>query len=200
MAAGFPLKGLVGRMKKRIVIGISGASGAPLAVRLLREIKKQEGLESHLVVSEGGRRTIEEECGCPVKEIMEQADVCYDNRDIGAAIASGTFPAEGMVIIPCSMKTLSGLVHGYTENLLLRTADVTMKEQRRLVIVPRETPMSVTHLDNLSMAARIPGVMVIPPVVTYYNHPQTIEDMETHLVGKILRVFGWEADGFRGWC
>ena len=98
------------------------------------------------------------------------------------------------------MKTLSGIACGYTENLLLRAADVTIKEQRRLVVVPRETPMSMIHLDHLSYIARMPGVMVMPPVIAYYNHPQTIEDMELHLVGKILRVFGLEAEGFRGWC
>ena len=187
-------------MKKRIIIGISGASGTPLAARLLREINRLGILESHLVISDGGRRTIEEECRCSVKDFSDLADVSYDNRDIGAAIASGTFQVEGMVVIPCSMKTLSGIACGYTESLLLRAADVTIKEQRRLVVVPRETPMSMIHLDHLSYIARMPGVMVMPPVIAYYNQPQTIEDMELHLVGKILRVFGLEAEGFRGWC
>lgn len=178
--------------KKRLVVGVSGASGAPLAKRLLEEIADVDGWESHLVISGGGRQTIEEECLLNVDEFAALSDVCYDNANIGASIASGTFVTEGMVIIPCSMKTVAGVAHGYSDNLLLRAADVTIKEQKRLVLVPRETPLSRIHLDNLVYLADIPDVFVLPPVISYYHHPDSLEDVERQIVGKILDRFGIE--------
>ena len=185
--------------KKRIVVGMSGASGAPLAVRLLKELNKYSEIETHLVMSKGAELTVEQECSESVSEVISLADFYHDNANIGASIASGSFMTEGMVVIPCSMKTLSGIAHGYSDNLLLRAADVVMKEQRRLVVVPRETPLSVIHLDNLSYIAKVPGVMVIPPVLTYYHNPVSIADMENQLVGKILRCFGITPDSFSVW-
>ena len=118
--------------------------------------------------------------------------------NIGAAIASGTFETEGMAVVPCSMKTLAGICHGYAENLLLRAADVTLKERRKLVLVARETPLGLVHLRNMTALAEM-GVTILPPMLTYYQHPQSIEDMTTHIVGKIMREFQLEAPGFRKW-
>ena len=187
-------------MEKRIfILGVSGASGAPLAQRVLQELKQHEENETHLIVTYGGERTIEEECELSVEEFKALAAVVHDNRDIGASIASGTFPAEGMIVLPCSMKTAAGIAHGYSDNLLLRAADVTLKEQRRLVLVPRETPMSKIHLDNLAYLASVPGVFILPPVISYYHHPLTLEDMEQQIVGKILARFGISCTGVRPW-
>lgn len=176
-------------MKKRIVIGVSGASGAPLAELLLRELKKIDDVESHLVVTYGGERTIEEECGISVDELKSMANVVYNNNNIGASIASGTFETLGMIICPCSMKTLAGIANGFSDNLLLRAADVCMKEQRKLVLAVRESPLSKVHLDNMSYLSGIPGVFIQPPVVGYYHHPKELVSMERQIVGKLLDRF-----------
>ncbi len=188
-----------GAAVRRIIIGVSGASGAPLAERLLRELKNQPEIETHLVVTYGGERTIGEECAVSVEEFKSLADAVYDNRDIGAAIASGSFASAGMIVLPCSMKSVAGIAHGYSENLLLRAADVTIKEQRRFVLVPREAPLSKIHLDNLSYLATVPGVFILPPVLSYYHHPRTLEEMEAQLVGRILSMFSIKTADFRRW-
>ena len=130
--------------------------------------------------------------------LMDLAFRTHDIGNIGAAIASGTFETEGMAVVPCSMKTLAGICHGYAENLLLRAADVTLKERRKLVLVARETPLGLVHLRNMTALAEM-GVTILPPMLTYYQHPQSIEDMTTHIVGKIMREFRLEAPGFRRW-
>lgn len=181
----------------RIVVGISGASGAPLAVELLRALQKTD-LETHLIVTSGGWRTIAEETDLTADEVCALADVVHDADDIGAPPASGSWKTVGMVVVPCSMKTLAGIHSGYSDNLLLRAADVTLKERRKLVLVPRECPMSPIHLRNqyeLSMM----GTVILPPVLSYYNHPQCLKDAERHIVGKILDQFGVEYDGYRRW-
>ena len=150
-------------------------------------------------MSYGGERTIEEECALSVDGFKALADAVYDNRDIGAAIASGSFPTEGMIVLPCSMKTAAGIAHGYSDNLLLRAADVTIKEQRPLVLVPREAPLSKIHLDNLAYLAAVPGVFILPPVLSYYHHPRTLEEMEQQIVGKILSRFGIETADYHIW-
>lgn len=185
--------------KKRLVIGVSGASGIPLAKRLLEELKKFDEIETHLILTNGAKVTIPMECDMTVEAFLALADVCYEPEDIGAAVASGSYDTLGMIVVPCSMKTLAGMAHGYTDNLLLRAADVCMKEQHRLLVVPRETPMSVIHLDNLAYLSKVPGVMILPPVVSYYHRPKTLEEMETQFVGKMLRVFGLEIDGYYHW-
>ncbi len=189
---------------KRIVIGISGASGFPLAICLLNELKKMPEIETHLVFTYGAELTAKQESGFEPEQIRALADVCYDNYNIGAAIASGTFLTEGMIVLPCSMKTLSGIAHGFSDNLLLRAADVTIKEQRKLVLAVRETPLSPIHLENMLAVSRLHNVFVMPPVVTYYmngNDKETISvhDMERHMVGKMLQPFGIEMEGFRRW-
>ena len=181
----------------RIIVGISGASGAPLAVELLKALK-QTNIETHLIVTPGGWRTITEETTLSTEQIHALADVVHDVNDVGAPPASGSWHSSGMVIIPCSMKTLAGIHSGYSDNLLLRAADVTLKERRKLVIVPRECPMSPIHLRNqyeLSMM----GAVILPPVLSYYNHPNTIQDMERHLIGKILDQFQIDYPEFHRW-
>lgn len=184
---------------KKVVIGISGASGTALAVCLLSELKKIPGVETHLIYTRGAELTARYEREEGIGEAIELADVCYDNEDLGAAAASGTFETEGMIVIPCSMKTAAGIAHGYSDNLLLRAADVTVKEQRRLVLAVRETPLSPIHLENMLYLSRIPQVCILPAVLTYYNKPVTIQDMERHIVGKILKRFDLETEGFRTW-
>lgn len=181
----------------RIIVGISGASGAPLAIRLLRALRQTE-LECHLIVTASGWQTISEETGMTADQVCALTDAVHNIDDIGAPPASGSWQTVGMVVIPCSMKTLAGIHSGYSENLLLRAADVTLKERRKLVLVPRECPLSPIHLRNqyeLSMM----GAVVLPPVLGYYHHPESIAEMERHLVGKILDQFGIEYDGYRRW-
>jgi len=184
--------------KKRLVIGISGASGAPLAVHLLKILREQPEWESHLVISRGGAITIREETGMPPKQVEELADFSYDPASIGASIASGSFRTEGMIVIPCSMKTAAGINSGYTDNLLLRAADVTLKEGRKLLLVAREAPFSAIHLRNLHELSRL-GAVVLPPMMTFYNHPSSIGDMVHHIVCKALDQFGVESAGYKRW-
>ena len=185
-------------MKKRLVIGMSGASGAPLAVELLRQMKKQEAWETHLVMTEGAKMTLEEETDLTCKQIEELATYAYDNHNIGATIASGSFRADGTIVIPCSMKTVAGIASGYSENLLLRAADVTIKEGRKLVLVPRECPLSQIHLRNMYELSRM-GVVMIPPMLSYYNRPETVEECTRHIVGKVLDQFDIEGEEYRRW-
>lgn len=186
------------RNDNRLVVGISGASGAPLAHRLLQQMRGCDGWETHLVVSPSARRTIEHEVSRPLSEIEALATVVYDERDVGAAIASGTFRTRGMIVIPCSMKSLAGIAHGYTDNLLLRAADVTLKEQRKLVLVARETPLNRIHLNNMATLAEY-GARILPPMMTFYTQPKTIDDMVDHIVGKALGEFGIEGRNFHRW-
>ncbi|MGL1956131.1 MAG: UbiX family flavin prenyltransferase [Colwellia sp.] len=184
--------------KRRIVVGVSGASGVALAFRLLEELRLQTNCEVHLVTSSSSERTIEMESDRTIFELQCLADVTHDYDNIGASIASGTFKTEGMVIVPCSMKTLAGVAHGYSDNLLLRAADVTIKERRPLILIARETPLSRIHLNNMVMLAEY-GAVIMPPMMTYYNRPKTIADMEQHIVGKVLHEFGMEASNFKRW-
>lgn len=181
----------------RILIGISGASGAPLAIELLKALQCTK-FETHLIVTPGGWRTINEETDYTMDQVCALADCIHDVNDLAAPPSSGSWRTAGMIVIPCSMKTLAGIHSGYSENLLLRAADVTLKEQRKLVLVPRECPMSPIHLRNqyeLSMM----GTVILPPVFSYYNHPESIKDMEQHLIGKILDQFGEDYSPFRRW-
>lgn len=184
--------------KRRIVVGVSGASGVALAFQLLEELRLQVNCEVHLVTSSSSERTIDMESDRSIFELQCLADVVHDSDNLGASISSGTFKTEGMVIIPCSMKTLAGIAHGYSDNLLLRAADVTMKERRPLIIIARETPLSRIHLNNMATLAEY-GAVIMPPMMTHYNRPQTIADMEQHIVGKILHEFGMEASHFKRW-
>lgn len=185
-------------MKKRLVIGISGASGIPIAVEVLRQLKRIPDIESHLVYSKGAEITIPLETESTLADIRSLADVVYDNDNIGAGPASGTFRTIGMVVVPCSMKTLAGIVSGYSDSLLLRAADVTLKERRKLVLVTRECPFGTIHLRNMYEASQL-GAVIVPPVLSYYNHPETLEDCTRHIAGKILDQFGLEPEDMKRW-
>ncbi len=184
---------------ERLVVGISGASGTHLACRFIRQVKEFTACEVHTVVTEGGRLTAGYEEPELFGETLRMADFVHDNASLGESIASGTFKTAGMVVVPCSMKTVAGIATGYSDNLLLRAADVTLKEQRPLVLVARETPMNAIHLRNLSQLAAIPNVTLMPPMMTYYHHPKTIDDMEDQVIGKIFDRFGWEYPPFERW-
>lgn len=186
-------------MKKRLIVGLSGASGLPIAVEVLRQLKNMPDLESHLIYTKGTEKTIPFETESSLDEICDLADVVYDNGNIGAGPASGTFRTIGMVVVPCSMKTLAGIVSGYSDNLLLRAADVTLKERRKLVLVPRECPFGTIHLRNMYEASQL-GAVIIPPVLSYYNQPKSLEDCTRHIAGKILDQFGLEPEGMKRWC
>ena len=183
---------------KRMVVGISGASGAILGIELLRAMRLFPDWETHLVVSGGARRTIALETQWTPDEVTALATRFHPIGDIGALIASGSFKTSGMVVAPCSMKTVAGVATGYSDNLLLRAADVTLKERRRLVLVARESPLSLAHLRNLQTVTEM-GAVVLPPVLTFYNHPTSIKDMTRHVVGKILDVFDLELPDFKRW-
>jgi len=184
--------------KKRLVIGISGASGATLGIELLHVLHEMPEWETHLVLSGGACRTIQLETGNTVTEVEALADYVHPQEDIGAGIASGTFKTEGMIVVPCSMKTLAGIANGFSENLMLRAADVTLKERRTLVLVPRETPLNKIHLRNMQYCADA-GAILLPPVVSWYNGSKTIQDLTRHLVGKMLAFFDIDLPGYRRW-
>ncbi len=176
-------------MVKRLIVGVTGASGAPLAVELLKQLHENHPeVETHLVVTRSGELTLTQETGMTLAELQKLASVIYDNDSIGAAIASGSFRTMGMVVVPCSMKTVAGIVTGYSDNLLLRAADVCLKERRKLVLAARESPLSTVHLRNLYEASKL-GAVVLPPMPAYYNHPKTIEDVTRQTVLRLLAQF-----------
>lgn len=172
-------------MPRRLVVGISGASGIMYGIRLLQVLQPCADVETHLVISRAGRQTITLETDYTVREVEALADVVYRANDIAAAIASGSFITTGMVVIPCSIKTLSAIALSSCDTLLPRAADVTLKERRRLVIVPRETPLHLGHLRLLTQVAELGGI-VMPPVPAFYHHPQTIDDIINHTVNRVL--------------
>lgn len=186
-------------MKKRIIVGATGASGLPILIQCLKLIKEQEEFESYLIMTKSAKLTLEHETNLRVEEVEALADYVLDQSEIGAGPASGSFKTEGMVIVPCSMKTIAGIHSGYAENLVLRAADVTIKEQRPLVLAARETPLSAIHLRNLQELAMIPGVRIIPPMLTFYHMPESIEEMTYHIAAKLLEPFGIEAKEYRRW-
>lgn len=178
-------------MTKRLLIGITGASGAPLALELLTLLTRHPEVEAHVILSQCGELTLSHETGLVREELRPLCHTLYDNLDCGAGPASGSFETLGMVIIPCSMKTLAGVVTGYCDSLLLRAADVTLKEGRPLVLVPRECPFSTLHLRNLTTASEL-GATIVPPVPAYYNHPKTVADINRQVAAKALSRFGLE--------
>lgn len=184
-------------MKKRLIIGVSGASGAPLAVALLRQLHDRHAeVETHLVLTRGAEMTLRQECGMEPEELQKLASVVHDNANIGASLASGSFKTLGMVVVPCSMKTVAGIVSGYSDNLLLRAADVCMKERRKLVLVARESPLSTLHLRNLCTASEL-GAVILPPMPAYYRHPVTMEDCTRYTVERILAQFDLDTEEYQ---
>lgn len=184
-------------MKKRLVIGICGASGVIYGVEMLRQLQ-DKGYEIHLIISEAGKKNIEIETGERAEAVSALAHRVYDEADVGAALASGSFLTEGMVVIPCTIKTLSGIANCYTSNLLVRAADVTLKEKRRLVLVVRETPLHKGHLRLMTMAADM-GAHILPPIPSFYHQPKTIQDIIHQTIGKIFDYLGIEHRLFRRW-
>jgi 4-hydroxy-3-polyprenylbenzoate decarboxylase len=182
---------------RRLIVGMSGATGAVFGTRLLEALKECD-VESHLVLSKWALRTVEHETSYKGDDLRALADVVYSPGDMGAAISSGSFLTEGMVIIPCSMRTLGAIANGYGDHLVHRAADVVLKERRRLVLVTRETPLSDVHLENMLRLSRR-GVTILPPMPAFYNHPQSVGDIVDHIVARTLDQFGIEAPFAKRW-
>lgn len=185
---------------KRLIVGISGASGAVYGVRLLQILRHVPDVETHLIMSHAARQTLVLETDFPLNEVLDLADVLHDADNIAASISSGSFPTMGMIILPCSIKTLSGIVNSYTDTLLIRAADVTLKERRLLVLGVRETPLHIGHLRLMTQAAEL-GAVIMPPVPAFYHRPKMIDDVINQTVNRILDQFfiTLPSDLFRRW-
>jgi polyprenyl P-hydroxybenzoate/phenylacrylic acid decarboxylase-like protein len=181
--------------KKRLIIGISGASGAPLAVEVLKQLKKHPEIETHLVITRGAEMTLRSETDVSVETLRGFASVYHPIDEIGACIASGSFRTMGMIVVPCSMKTAAGIHSGYSDNLLLRAADVCLKERRKLVLVARESPLSTIHLRNLYELSQM-GAVILPPMLTYYQRPEQVSDCTRYTAQRILSQFGLDDEDY----
>jgi len=181
----------------KIIVAITGATGAIYGVRILQRLR-EAGVETHLVISRWGARTLLHETPFSREQVEALATETYAPGDMGAAISSGSFRTDGMVLVPCSAKTLAAVAHGVGENLVHRAADVILKERRRLVLVVREAPLSDIHLENMLKLSRM-GAVVLPPMPAFYNHPQTIDDVVDHTVARVLDQFGLEVSGAERW-
>ena len=186
------------RVSKRLVVAITGASGAAYGVELLRALARAPGWESHLVLSDAGALNCWHELRMKRKEVEKLAGAAYHPRDIAAPIASGSFLAEGMVIAPCSMRTLAAAAHAHADDLVSRAADVALKERRRLVLLVRETPLNLAHLRNMVAVTEMGGI-IFPPVPALYAKPESIEDLVAHTVGRVLDLFGIAAKNLKRW-
>ena len=183
--------------KKRIIIGITGASGVIYGIEILKELRKKD-LETHLIISEPGKKNIILETDYSIGDVESMADKVYDNDDLEAPLASGSFLTNGMIVAPCTINTLSGIANSYSENLLVRAADVTLKEKRKLVLLVRETPLHKGHLRLMSMAAEM-GAHILPPIPSFYHHPKTIEDIIRQTIGKVFDYFEIEHHLYERW-
>jgi 4-hydroxy-3-polyprenylbenzoate decarboxylase len=183
---------------RRLIVGLSGSTGPHYGVRLLEVLRAQTDLELHLILSGAARKTIAYELGRDPDEVARLAHVLHDERNVGASIASGTFVTEGMVVAPCSIKTLSAIASSYNDNLIARAADVCLKERRKLVLVVRETPLHLGHLRLMQQATEA-GAVILPPVPGFYHRPRTIEELIDHTVVKVLDQFGIHLDLIRRW-
>lgn len=201
MAAHWPAcagASIIAPMNTRLIVGISGASGVIYGIRLLEVLRDATDVETHLVLSNGAKLNISLETDWEVKAVEALADVVHSDQNLAATISSGSYPTDGMVIAPCSMKTLSGVVNSYSDNLVVRAADVVLKEQRRLVLVPRETPLHVGHTRLLHQAAQM-GAVIAPPMPAFYNDPATVDDIINHTVGRLLDLFGVDSGLVKRW-
>jgi 4-hydroxy-3-polyprenylbenzoate decarboxylase len=183
--------------RPRLIVGVTGASGAVLGIRMLEALRALD-IESHLVLTRAGRMTLHYETGLKPADLEALADVVHPIDDIGACISSGSYQTLGMVVVPCSMKSLAEIATGVTSNLLSRAADVVLKERRRLVLVARETPLHLGHLRNM-LAVTEMGAVVVPPVPAFYNQPKTIDDILDHLTGRVLDLFGLDTGKVKRW-
>lgn len=190
--------GATARRRGRLVVGISGSSSPQLGVALLEVLQGLGQIETHLVVSDGARRSIELELGVGIEQVTRLADVVHEAGDLAAPISSGSFLTQGMVVVPCSMRSLAAIATGNTTDLLTRAADVTLKERRRLVLVTRETPLNLVHIRNME-AVTLAGAVVLPPVLGFYHRPETVGDLVLQVVGKVLDQFAVEHELFRRW-
>lgn len=184
---------------KRLIVGMSGASGAIYGVRMLRALRDHGGIETHLVISKPAIQTAGHECGLSISDLKELADVVHSNSDIGASIASGSFRTLGMVVAPCSVKSMSEIATGLTTTLLARAADVVLKERRRLVLMLRETPLHSGHIRTMAQVTEA-GAIVYPPVPGFYQKPQSIEQMVDHTVGRVLDLFDIDTGHVNRWA
>ena len=183
---------------KRVILALTGASGAILGIRTL-ELLKEVGVETHLIVSRAAQQTIPAETDWAVQAVKALASACYEPEDIGARIASGSFVTEGMLVVPCSIKTLSGIAHSYANDLIVRAADVCLKEGRRLILAVRETPLHLGHLELMQQAVRA-GAILFPPIPAFYSKAQTVEELVDQLAGRILLRIGIENEHYHPWA
>ncbi|MEE8517157.1 MAG: UbiX family flavin prenyltransferase [Alphaproteobacteria bacterium] len=183
---------------RRIIVGISGASGAIYGIRMLEVLQGADDIEVHLILSHSAGQTVADETDWKLADVRAMADVVHNNKDIGASLSSGSFRTAGMIVAPCSVKTLSGIVNSYDDNLLTRAADVCLKEKRRVVLLVRETPLHLGHIELMARAARY-GAVVMPPVPAYYHRPKTLDDVINQTVGKALDFFDVPHRLFRRW-
>jgi len=183
---------------QRIIVAITGATGAIYGVRLLEALQECPGVETHLILSSWAEKTIALETSHAVESVRKMAHYCHDLHNVGAPVASGSFQTSGMAVIPCSMKTLAAIAHGLAENLIIRAADVMLKERKKLILVPRETPLSSIHLENMLAVTRA-GAYLVPPMPAFYNHPASIDDLINHLVGRVMDQFGLPHNLTRRW-
>jgi 4-hydroxy-3-polyprenylbenzoate decarboxylase len=184
--------------KKKLIIGISGATGAIYGVRILEILEGLEGIETHLVLTKAGKMTIQVETPYSVKDVESMADVVHDVGNVGASISSGSFRTAGMVIAPCSMKSMGGIAHSLGGDLLVRAADVVLKERKKLVLVVRETPLHLGHLEAMVALTRM-GAVVFPPVPAFYHLPKTLDDVINQTVARILDQFDIDVKLFHRW-
>lgn len=182
----------------RLIIGMSGATGLIYGIRLLEVLKPMPDVETHLIMSRTAKMNAVIETDWSVKDIEALADEVHSDKDLAASISSGSFTTDGMVVVPCSMKSLSGIANSYADTLIVRAADVVLKEHRRLVVVPRETPLHVGHCKLLYEAAQL-GAIIVPPMPAFYNRPQTIDDIINHTVGRLLDLYGLDAGIVKRW-
>ena len=185
-------------MKKRLIVGITGATGAVYGVRMLEALKTAAGWESHVVLSDAGALNLWHELKMKRKDLEHLADAAYHPKDIAATIASGSYLTEGMVIAPCSMKTLAAVAHAHADDLVSRAADVVLKERRRLVLLPRETPLNLAHLRNMATVTEMGGI-IFPPVPAFYALPKSIDDLVAHTVARVLDLFGIHSAKLARW-
>ena len=183
--------------QKRLIVGITGASGVILGIRLIETLRKSL-IETHVIISPAAKATIAEETAWKISDVLGLADVTYNHSDIGAAIASGSYQTLGMVVIPCSIKTLSGIANSYADDLIVRAADVTLKEGRQLVLVVRETPLHYGHIKLMEQASK-EGAIIFPPVPAFYAQPKSVEDIVDNTVGRVLARLGIENNLYTKW-
>lgn len=182
-----------------LVVGITGSSGVIYGIRLLEVLSSTKGVETHLVISEAGETNIKYETDWEMKDVTALASFTYNINEIGARLASGSFKRDGMIVAPCTIKTMSALANSYSENLLIRAGDVTLKAKKKLVLLVRETPLHIGHIRNMERLTEM-GAIIMPPVPAFYHKPKTIQDIIDHTIGKVLDILGIEHDLFRRWA